>query len=204
MDIISRKDAQSLGLKRYFTGKSCPAGHISQRYVAGWTCCDCSKSYAADWAISNPCAVKAIVKKCITKNAEKISQRQKVWRDANPNYYANRRISHASEMAKASKKYKEKNKEKVLSWNRNRRAKIAGSNGTHSNQDVQDILRLQKNLCAECRVRLGGKFHVDHILPIALGGENTRKNLQCLCPSCNVRKGASHPLEWAKKKGRLL
>jgi len=43
MDIISRKDAQSLGLKRYFTGKPCPVGHISERYVSSQTCRKCGK-----------------------------------------------------------------------------------------------------------------------------------------------------------------
>jgi 5-methylcytosine-specific restriction endonuclease McrA len=31
--------------------------------------------------------------------------------------------------------------------------------------------------------------HVDHIHPIALGGTDSRANLQALCAACNLRKG---------------
>ena len=42
MKIISRKEALEQGLKRYFTGKTCKHGHVSERYIKG-SCCECSK-----------------------------------------------------------------------------------------------------------------------------------------------------------------
>lgn len=33
--------------------------------------------------------------------------------------------------------------------------------------------------------------NLDHIVPLARGGEHTRKNVQCLCRGCNTKKGAS-------------
>lgn len=42
MEIITRKQAKEQGLKRYFTGKPCPRGHISERYMLG-KCVACSK-----------------------------------------------------------------------------------------------------------------------------------------------------------------
>ena len=41
MDIISRQDALSADLKRYFTGKPCKNGHISERYTEFRTCVKC-------------------------------------------------------------------------------------------------------------------------------------------------------------------
>lgn len=43
MEIISRKEAQALGLKRYFTGKPCGKGHIAERYVSDTACLQCHR-----------------------------------------------------------------------------------------------------------------------------------------------------------------
>lgn len=39
-----------------------------------------------------------------------------------------------------------------------------------------------------------GEFHVDHIIPRALGGADVEENLQLLCPRCNTKKG--HRAGW--------
>jgi hypothetical protein len=43
--------------------------------------------------------------------------------------------------------------------------------------------------CVSC----GGqeRLEFDHIIPVALGGANTARNLQLLCETCNRSKGAS-------------
>ena len=70
--------------------------------------------------------------------------------------------------------------------------------------DVINMLSKQNNKCATCQTDIASNFHVDHIMPIALGGNNWPSNLQCLCPSCNLRKNAKHPDDWAKENGKLL
>lgn len=39
--VISRGDALKAGLNRYFTGKPCIAGHISERFTVLGDCCRC-------------------------------------------------------------------------------------------------------------------------------------------------------------------
>lgn len=39
--VISRKEARRQGLTKYFTGKRCKNGHISQRYTKSGICCAC-------------------------------------------------------------------------------------------------------------------------------------------------------------------
>jgi len=41
MDVISRADAKNHGFIRYFTGKPCIKGHISERYVTNGACINC-------------------------------------------------------------------------------------------------------------------------------------------------------------------
>ena len=41
--------------------------------------------------------------------------------------------------------------------------------------------------CVYCGT-LKGKFHIDHIVPLSLGGTNRPDNLQILCASCNIKK----------------
>jgi HNH endonuclease len=43
--------------------------------------------------------------------------------------------------------------------------------------------------CVECNGQ--EKLEFDHIIPVAMGGGNTSRNLQLLCETCNRRKGAS-------------
>lgn len=42
MQVITRKEAQAQGKKRYFTGKPCKHGHISERWVNPGVCLDCA------------------------------------------------------------------------------------------------------------------------------------------------------------------
>lgn len=43
--------------------------------------------------------------------------------------------------------------------------------------------------CVECNSQ--EKLEFDHVIPVAMGGGNTSRNLQLLCETCNRRKGAS-------------
>lgn len=86
-----------------------------------------------------------------------------------------------------------------------RRLKIKNSTGTFNEQQIKALYKVQKGRCAECRVSIAyEKIHRDHIMPLALNGTNHISNIQLLCPSCNLRKGAMHPITWAQKHGRLL
>jgi hypothetical protein len=46
MVILSRADAKALGLKRYYTGKECPQGHLAERWVSSGACYECVKAKA--------------------------------------------------------------------------------------------------------------------------------------------------------------
>lgn len=69
---------------------------------------------------------------------------------------------------------------------------------------IGSLLRMQKGKCVICFCAISGGYHVDHIMPIALGGNSDKQNLQLLCPPCNIAKGAKHPVAYMQSLGRLL
>jgi 5-methylcytosine-specific restriction endonuclease McrA len=60
----------------------------------------------------------------------------------------------------------------------------------------------QLGRCANryCGKSLKDGCHVDHIMPVALGGSGDLRNLQFLCPDCNFRKNKMHPDDWEQQE----
>ncbi len=51
------------------------------------------------------------------------------------------------------------------------------------------VWRRDDGRCVQCGSN--EKLEYDHIIPLALGGSNTERNIQLLCEACNRAKGAS-------------
>lgn len=128
-------------------------------------------------------------------NREKRAENNRKWRQANPDKEAER-----------SRRWRKANPEKCKAMKQNRRAKKKGNGGKLSKDIAQRLLTLQKGKCAcACGADLKKTgYHLDHIMPISLGGKNTDDNIQLLTPKCNLRKSAKHPGDWARENGRLI
>lgn len=189
-----RTEAAAAGLPRYFTGRPCKHGHIAERRTSTSECMECAPARRSEWVRRNP---------------EKIKAGAKRWREANPDKHViivqrwkKRHPEKTREMARANR---QANPERGLVNGQNRRARKKLAGGSHSAADIEAIASAQRHRCAWCRIGLAKvQRHVDHIVPLVLGGSNDRRNLQLLCRACNLTKGAKHPIEFAQLEGRLL
>lgn len=84
VEIISRKDAIAMGLKRYFTGKPCKNGHITERGTSNKSCRECSNLTTKLWQAANPDIVKQCARNHYENNKEKRYANAKAWAAANP------------------------------------------------------------------------------------------------------------------------
>lgn len=96
------------------------------------------------------------------------------------------------------------NRDKRLTHHANRRARKRAAGGTLSPDLTAKLINLQKGKCACCGRPLGNDFHLDHIMPLALGGTNTDDNIQLLTATCNHQKHAKHPVDFMQQRGFLL
>lgn len=203
--IVTRAKAREAGLPRYFTGKICPNGHIDERYVANAGCYQCSKA----WVI-NPEARKVRRKAAYVENIDAVKEQSAAWYLENKERKHLRRLVWLQENAESVKAvdlaWKAANPEMVRASGRNRRARKRNAEGSHTKDDIAFLMKVQGSKCAYswCRKTLKGKKHVDHVVPLVLGGGNGRNNLQLLCPRCNWAKGPKHPIDFAQKHGMLL
>ena len=146
----------------------------------------------------NRIKVLAQKKRYREQNREKVAEQLKRWRIANAEKIAGHRATEKRWQTDNPEQYRHRNRIKKV---RRRHREVVGS---HTASDIRNILKLQKNRCAICREKLGGKYHVDHILPLAKGGSNDRTNLQITCVPCNLVKGARDPIDHMQSLGRLL
>lgn len=85
-------------------------------------------------------------------------------------------------------------------WNKRR---VKGGQAIESGI-AQKLGGSQKWMCVVCRCDIKDGYHLDHIMPLALGGTNASVNLQLLCPACNRKKHAKHPVDFMQSQGFLL
>lgn len=190
-------------------------------------CKVCSAVVVAKYKAANREKIRVAYAKYSADNREQIKARRDKYRAENAEKVkASRRASEVKRRSKYPdrvraqqlKYYKvnaDKCREKSRSWakrnqerrrivQQNRLARKRINGGELSKDIVARLYELQRGRCACCKRPLGDNCHLDHIMPIALGGAHTDDNVQLLRAECNVKKGAKHPVEFMQRKGFLL
>lgn len=187
--------------------RACVKCGAYQRYANG-QCKACSKAAAAAWKAANPERHRATVAAWQAANPERAKEIDSRWKSANKarikandaaNYLANSDREKANATA-----WQAANPEAVRVIHQNRRARKKASIGRLSKDLAKKLLALQKGMCPCCKRPLGDDYHMDHIMPLALGGSNTDENIQLLRKQCNSQKHATHPVDFMQIRGFLL
>lgn len=202
-ELLPRKRAEAIakGGLHYFTGNPCKHGHLAKRFTSTGGCEMCILDRTKVWRIDN---------RDVALTSNRASSKK--WRETNTDRWR-------SGYREAGRKYRRNNPEKMKgireSWElrnpgaaatrvRNRRARLRNVEGSHTQDDVAALLEMQGWKCTECLTSVREDRHVDHIMPVARGGPNYKRNLQILCPDCNWTKGAKDPIDFARERGRLI
>lgn len=106
------------------------------------------------------------------------------------------RQNNRDKVLAAKRAWYQNNRDNYRAYVRNRSAMKRSAEGTHTKDDVLVLFKAQAGKCAGCACCIENGYHVDHVMPLALGGSNWPSNLQLLCQRCNMSKGAKRPEDW--------
>lgn len=151
--------------------------------------------YNAKWQKENPEKYRERQRRWTSKNRDKINENFRAYRRKRLGYF---KIKNQ----KWAENNPEKHRQGRIVRMQRRRSRVANAEGSFTPQDIRQMLIEQSEKCFTCGTDISRSFTVDHITPLALGGNNYLSNIQILCQSCNSSKGAKTPLQWFKDTGK--
>ena len=154
------------------------------------------------------------------KHKEELKLYKATYRAEHPDYQKNYYVEHREEISKQRETYyrersehlrkysaqyrqTERGRMSIKSANHNRKARKKSAGGSHTAVELQEQFHRQRGRCYYCKVKLGKRWHGDHIIPLSKGGSNSIDNIVVACPDCNQSKYNKMLHEW-RDGGRLL
>lgn len=155
-----------------------------------YQCKSCCKASYAAWRTANLGKDRARAAAWTAANPDKRKAIKVEWDEANPGYIV---------------RWNAANPEVKRVHNHNRRARKREAGGKLSKGLSEKLFKLQRGKCAcGCQQPLGDDYHLDHLMPLALGGPNEDRNMQLLRAKCNLQKSKKHPVDFMQQRGFLL
>jgi len=154
-------------------------------------CSPCNLKKSNEWTLKNP-------------EAKKRHRSQFYWRDAEKHRAKKRELSPQQRAEKNAKTraWRKANMGKVLAWNKLRIHRKRAAGDGPDRWDLGWLICHQDARCTYCKEMLPDRKHLDHKTPISRGGLNELENMQWLCPTCNMKKGAKTHEEYSEALAR--
>jgi len=128
-------------------------------------CKNCSKQAVKNWHRQNPEKQKEYSSRNRKRNSKMQASVEKAWRKRNRDRH--RQTKRKNESSRRARK---------------RQAFIEVIDHTR-------VFERDKGVCGICKGPVSEDYHIDHIVPLARGGEHSYANVQLAHPICNQRKG---------------
>ena len=178
-----------------------PEGKLGRRA----DCQACNRTYARAYTQLHP---------------ELIRERSRAYNLANPGQSAASKdweMRHRDERKAYKAAWRVANRERLAlrdssEYVRQRRVRESSQKG-HVSRGIKKILLDRQGMACVapgCGIAIGKRIngqidcHLDHIVPLALGGLHDDANLQVMCAACNHSKGYRSPEVFARERGMLL
>lgn len=210
MEKITRSEAKAKSLKRYFTGKPCKHGHVTDRFVSSGACLDCATPRRQKWQEENKEKVAARKSVWYSKNRIKAIANSEKWRKNNMAYFAEKSRAYRKKNLEKEKarqaKWLAENPEKMKAINAdwyarnpdkaNRRTSLRRARKLKAtvgwDSELTQFATMEAFQLALSRSQSTGFcWHVDHMLPLKstkVCGLHVWSNFQVIPEWMNLRK----------------
>ncbi len=146
---------------------------------------------------------KQVIKKWYNNNKERHRSVGKKWMEQNKDrfkvYQKNWCKDNAIKLSEYRKKWVDDNIERVRLWNKTSESKRRAI----KSESIKDLTETQEVMikhyyahASRVSSKLGIEFHVDHIVPLSLGGLHHPSNLQVVPAVWNMRKHNNNTDQW--------
>ena len=150
-------------------------------------CKPCSAEKAAAWREANPEKLQANIVAYKTRHPDRVKASMRAWAKSHPEYERNRYAKRRADPVAYRRML-----DSTIRYQRQLRSVMP--NGPLKKEDVLALLSKPCHYCG------GEAGELDHVVPISRGGLHCLENVVPACRSCNARKGAKTPEEWAAAK----
>lgn len=211
MQITSRKQAIDSGYAKYFTGKPCNRGHVSERRTGSGACLMCSAENLIKWRANNPDRNLELgrinSKDRYEKKKEEIKERNRIWQKTHrAQLNAKQRENYRKDgesIRLSNREWRNRNIDKAKAIEKQSRIKHRDAyNERNRRRQAAQLLRVPpwsdrkkcREIYAECAritAETGVLHHVDHVIPLQgkkVSGLHVHENLQILTAIDNVKK----------------